>query len=237
MPLFLLPNLLCEEGDPLSLPANLAPTVQSLQGLIAESEKPARRYLKSFNHLHGTPIALLNEHTTPQEIQELLQPLLKGESWGLISDAGLPCIADPGSSLVFAAQSLNIPIHAISGPSSLFLSLMLSGLPSQRFAFHGYIGKDLHAEKDLHIWQERSRNDQETQIFIDTPYRSDKILATTLRCLHPSTLLTIAAHLTHPSAYLRTATISTWKHSPLPSLHKIPTIFLFFTPSETGCRF
>src|SRR5262249_13098213 len=146
MTLFLLPNLLDETlaWEPF-LPASVAAAVQSLDGLIAESEKEGRRYLRRFvNHerMAATPIRLLNEHTQPKEIGELLEPLIRGERWGLISDAGLPCIADPGAPLVLLAHEKKIRVETFSGPSSIVMALQLSGLSGQRFAFHGYLPRE-----------------------------------------------------------------------------------------------
>lgn len=227
--LLLLPNLL---GDlphhQLFLPASVDKAVESLDGLIAESEKGGRRFLSRFKHekkSHDIPLSLLNEHTKKDEIDFLLEPIRKGERWGLISDAGLPCIADPGHELVMRARTSGIVVQAFSGPSSILLSLMLSGLPGQHFAFHGYIPKD--AKLLLNKLEKRSKEENATQIFIEAPYRSQRFLDTLLEELQEDTTLAVAWDLTMPTQGVLSQPVSLWKKSPLPNLEKKNAIFLF----------
>src|SRR5437016_1032663 len=136
--LYLLPNLLDEEQPhERFLPAPLAEVVASLDGVFCESEKPARRFLGRFKRASLT-LKLLNEHTKDTELAELIEPVEKGGRWGVLSDAGLPCIADPGAQLVSLARKKGIHVEALVGPSSIIMALMLSGLYCQRFSFHGY---------------------------------------------------------------------------------------------------
>ena len=209
--LHLLPNLLHEDSswrfDP-----------PPLDALIAESEKGGRQFQKKFFGHISLPIYLLNEHT--QDVHPLLS--LSEDNIGLISDAGLPCLADPGSQLVSLARKNNIPIHAYPGPSSIFLSLMLSGLPAQRFTFHGYLERDVPAlEKQL-----ASLPPRHTHIFIETPYRNQKLLTHILKIRKPKDLLCIAADLMGPSQTVISQPISDWKS--LPALQKQPAIFLLY---------
>jgi len=226
--LLVLPNLLNKEAHhELFLSSSVDKAVSTMQGLIAESEKEARAYLKRFTFPDGRtfrdiPIELFNEHT--QEVDELLDPLKKGECWGLISDAGLPILADPGHQLVRRAYHLGIRVHAFIGPSSLVQALLLSGLPAQRFAFHGYLPR---SPKDwLKSIEARSEEEHATQVFIEAPYRNEKLLATLLETLHPKTLLCIAWDLTLPTQGVETHPVSAWKRRTLPSLHKKPAVFL-----------
>jgi 16S rRNA (cytidine1402-2'-O)-methyltransferase len=228
--LYLLPNLLDEElSYELFLPAKLPEIVQSLQGLIVESEKSARRYLRRFvSHdvLVKFPLKLLNEHTQKGDVKELLAPLEAGENWGLISDAGLPCLADPGSDLVILAQERGLKIIPIAGPSSIIFALQSSGLSGQRFAFHGYLPREPEdLKKALIKLERRAREDQATQIFIEAPYRSAKIAAHALETLQPSTRFCIALNLTSPSERLLTRTIAAWRKSPW-EIGKEPAVFL-----------
>jgi 16S rRNA (cytidine1402-2'-O)-methyltransferase len=225
--LYLLPNLLDKEADHrLFLPSSVDQAVQSLNGLIAENEKEGRAYLKRFGvPVQGFPIKLLNEHT--QEIEELLLPMKNGERWGLISDAGLPVLADPGYQLVRRARQLGIAIEAFIGPSSLILALMLSGLPAQRFAFHGYFPYE--PGQTLKKWEERSREEKATQIFMETPYRNEKALNALISTLSDSTLLCVAWDLTMPTQGVETYPIKDWKKRLLPSIHKRPAVFLFLS--------
>ena len=223
--LFLLPNLLDKEAEhQLFFPISVDRAVASLQGIIAENEKEARAYLKRFNApFREFPIRLLNEHT--QDIEELLTPMRNGETWGLISDAGLPVLADPGYLLVRRARILGIGVTAFIGPSSIVLALMLSGLPAQRFAFHGYFPYE--PGQVLKKLEERSKEEKATQIFMEAPYRNEKFLGTLLATLSDQTVLSVAWDLTMPTQGVETYLIKEWKKRPLPSIHKHPAVFLF----------
>ena len=227
MKLILLPNLLNEESShELFLPPIVKEAMAGIQGIFAESEKEARRYLKRFlPHFREIPIKLLNEHTQKNALKELLAPVLNKQTWGIISDAGLPCLADPGHQLVALAHSYGIEVEAFLGPSSLILGLMLSGLPAQRFAFHGYLPQQ---ECDLKT-QLRKLEQQEdtTQLFIETPYRNQKMLETLLTTLKDKTTLCVAWDLTMPSQQVVSQPVSTWKKMTLPQIHKKPAVFVF----------
>jgi 16S rRNA (cytidine1402-2'-O)-methyltransferase len=230
--LLLLPNVL---GDVLHhelfLPASVDRAVATLDGLISESETGGRRYLSRFKTAkkpHEIPIALLNEHTPDGDMDFLLEPIRKGERWGLISDAGLPCIADPGALLVRRAHQTGIPVQAFSGPSSIVLALMLSGLPGQRFAFHGYLDKDpTLREKRMKELQRASEIEHATQICMETPYRNQAFLESLLRVLADDTLLACGWDLTLPTQGILSQPVAVWKKSPLPKLEKKNAIFLF----------
>lgn len=223
--LLLLPNLIGEHAHhQLFLPASVDRAVLKLDGLIAESERGGRRYLGRFETKKPAaqiPISELNEHTKEADYDFLLKPVKEGECWGLVSDAGLPCIADPGAGLVARAKQIGIVIQAFSGPSAIFLSLMLSGLPGQRFAFHGYFQQD-----KLMDWTNRSKQDNATQLFIEAPYRNRKTLDYLLLNLPAETQLCIAWDLTLPSQSVLTQSIANWKKSPLPNINKKPAMFL-----------
>lgn len=224
--LYLLPNVLDESlpSEPF-LPASVALAVHSLQGLIAESEKMGRRYLRRFlSHeaMARCPIALLNEHT--QEIDSLLLPLERGETWGLISDAGLPCIADPGSNLVAAAREKKISVETFAGPSSILMALQLSGFHGQRFCFHGYLPREIPAlEKTIKELEKRAR--EETQIWIEAPYRTAKMVESCKQILQPQTKLCVAANLTLPTQKVVSQTLLKWKNN-TPHFEKEPAVFL-----------
>ncbi len=227
MTLYLLSNVLGEGSSKELLPQGMDAVVRSLQGLIAESEKGARVFLRLFG-IRELPCQLLNEHTKSQEMEALLAPLLKGETWGVISDAGLPCLADPGAHLVRHARRNKIPVRAFSGPSSITLALMLSGLSGQSFAFHGYLEREENVlHKQLRALEKRSAQEKETQIFIEAPYRNQKMLQHLLATLNEKTLLSVAWDLTLPSEHVRTESVASWRKHPLPDLHKKPAVFLF----------
>ena len=233
MTLILLPNLLEESlSHEFFLPSSVGQAVRSLQGIIAESEKSARRFVRRFlshDEMAALPIRLLNEHTQPSEFASLIEPLKRGEKWGILSDAGLPCLADPGAEIVAIANQQGIAVEALVGPSSLVLSLQLSGLPSQRFAFHGYLPREMPAlQAQLKELEKRSRAESATQLFIEAPYRSAKLLEALLDTLQPTTRLCVAASLTTPEQRVVTQTIAQWKSGKTSlQLAKEPAVFLF----------
>lgn len=222
--LYLLPNLL-EESLPVEpfLPRSVNEAVKRLQGLIAESEKMGRRYLRKFlshEEMAKVPLALLNEHT--QEIAPLLVPMKRGEVWGLISDAGLPCLADPGADLVWLAHEQGIAVETFVGPSSIVMALQLSGFGGQQFAFHGYLPKEMPALEQKIKTLEKTPG---THIWIEAPYRSAKMLSTLLQLLKPTTRLCLAVQLTTPAQRVVSKTVAQWKTLSFP-LEKEPVVFL-----------
>jgi 16S rRNA (cytidine1402-2'-O)-methyltransferase len=235
--LLLLPNLLGEfRHAEVFLPASVFKAMQTVDGLIAESEKEGRRYLKRFltkKPAAEIPIALYNEHTPDSHLDFLLEPITAGERWGLISDAGLPCIADPGSKLVLRAQQRGIHTQAFVGPSSLLFALMLSGLPGQKFFFQGYLEKDaIERKKQIKHLVEQSRIEHATQLFMEAPYRNRHMLNTLLEMLPENAWLCVAWDLTLPTQGVMTQPIAQWKKCSLPQLEKKPTIFLFHAAKE-----
>jgi 16S rRNA (cytidine1402-2'-O)-methyltransferase len=196
--LYLLPNLLHEASSWSYTPGHL-------DALIAESEKGGWTFLKKFS-LPQVPIYLLNEHT--KDVEALVK--IPQEIVGLISDAGLPCLADPGAALVAAAHRQNIVVEAVPGPCSITMALQLSGLSGQAFAFHGYFPRE---EKELMAKIKGLATDL-THLFIETPYRTDKIFQRLLNILKPNDRLCVALELMSPDEKVQTRTISEWKHRP-----------------------
>lgn len=229
--LLLLPNLLGEhKHHELFFPASVDRAVESIDGLIAESEQGGRRYLSRFKTKktpHETPIALLNEHTPRDDVDFLLQPIRQGERWGLISDAGMPCIADPGAMLVRRARELGITVQAFVGPSSIMMALMLSGMSGQQFTFNGYLPVDA-TERRIAIQNlERiAKLEGYTQIFMETPYRNQQLLEALLETLSTQSVLCVAWDLTLPTQGVLSQPLALWKKSPLPNLTKKNAIFL-----------
>ena len=230
--LLLLPNLLEESLPPEAyLPATLGSKIKTIQGLIAESEKSARRYLRKFlthDEMAAMPLRLLNEHTKEAELEELLEPITRGECWGLISDAGLPCIADPGAELIWKARSHRIQIETHAGPSSIVFALQLSGFPSQRFTFHGYLPREIpDLESAIRNLEKHSKSMAAAHVFIEAPYRSAKILESLLATLSPSTRLCVAASLTMPEERVVSQTVAKWKANRI-QLNKEPVVFVVY---------
>lgn len=226
--LLLLPNLIAEHKHHQPyLPASVDQAVSTLDGLIAESETAGRRYLGRFETkkpARDIPIAIYNQKTPKEDLDFLLEPIKKGERWGYVSDAGLPCIADPGSELVFRAKKSGIIVQAFVGPSSLLMALMLSGLPAQEFAFHGYLPAEKDGRDKAIVQFARTPG---THIFIETPYRNKYTMQALIDSLPPLKLLCIASELTSTSQSVVTQTVEQWQKSPLPNLDKKVVMFLF----------
>ncbi len=231
--LLLLPNLLSEEtSHELFLPASVGRAVQSLDGLIAESAKSGRRFLRLFcpERFREIPIELLNEHTLDSQIDRLLIPLQEGKTWGLVSDCGLPCLADPGAKLVSRARRLGIAIEAFAGPSAIIFALLLSGLSAQSFAFHGYLEKD---QERLAVQLLNLQKQKSTHVFIEAPYRNQKMLEQLMKILSDETWLCVAWDLTLKTQGVISLPVRMWKKGSLPDIQKKPAVFLF-NPSITS---
>jgi 16S rRNA (cytidine1402-2'-O)-methyltransferase len=230
--LLLLPNLL---GDTphhqLFLPSSVDKAVGTLDGLIAESYQAGRRYLSRFPTkmpASQVPVAVYNKDTPDKDLDFYLEPIKKGERWGLISDAGLPCVADPGAKLVFRARQQGVTIQAFVGPSSMMMALMLSGLSGQYFGFHGYLERDKNKQiSQIKKLEKRSYDENSTQIIMEAPYRSAELLKTLIEALDEKTLLCTAWDLTLPTQGIITQTAATWKKMALPDLDKHNCLFLF----------
>jgi 16S rRNA (cytidine1402-2'-O)-methyltransferase len=235
--LLLLPNLLGDHRHTeVFLPASVSKAVVSLDGLIAESEAEGRRYLSRFPTTKPAaeiPITLFNEHTPDKDIDFILEPIEKGERWGLVSDAGLPCIADPGSKLVWRARQKGLPVQAFVGPSSILMALMLSGLPGQRFAFHGYLDRvpEKRKQQIKHLVQQ-SKQEEATQIFMEAPYRNKHSFEALLEHLPANTILCVAWDLTMPTQGVVSQSVANWKKGTPPNLEKKPAIFLIYADPQ-----
>lgn len=228
--LYLIPTPLGNADTPCLLPHEQA-QITGLTDFVVEAEKTARAHLK---HLGiTTPIRELNlqplnEHTDPATLPELLKPLQAGRNMGLLSEAGCPAVADPGANLVALAHTHGFEVRPLVGPSSLLLALMASGANGQNFAFKGYLPTDkAQRTATLKTLEQRSRQHNETQLFIETPYRNDALLEDAIAALHPATRFCIACDLTLSTQTIISQTIASWrKHNPLPNLKKRPTIFV-----------
>lgn len=228
--LYLIPTPLGAPDTPCLLPHEREMIVD-LTDFVVEAEKTARAHLK---HLGvRTPIRelnlqTLNEHTDLNTLSELLRPLLEGRSMGIVSEAGCPAVADPGANLVALAHKHGFEVRPLVGPSSLLLALMASGANGQNFAFKGYLPSEKTERIEaLKALEKRSRQHNETQLFIETPYRNDALLADAVAQLHPETRLCTATDLTLPTQEIISQTVADWRKQPvLPNLKKRPTIFV-----------
>ena len=227
--LYLLPNVLGETAPDAVIPAAVLNRARSLEYLIAEEPKAARAFLKRIGAtrpVQSIRIERLDHNTPAGDFAMLLEPVLAGRDAGLLSEAGLPAVADPGAGLVRLAHERGVRVVPLSGPSSIVLALSASGLEGQRFAFHGYLpvapAELASALKEL---ERQSRRLRQTQIFIETPYRNDRTLATMLRALAPATLVCVAADLTLESETVKTRPVVAWRRE-TPQLKGRPTVFL-----------
>ncbi len=225
--LYLIPAPLGDNAlDP--IPEYVKPAVASLTHFVVEQEKTARRYLKAYGYPHplnDLVLYPLNKHTTDDEIMEYILPMLAGTSMGLISEAGMPCIADPGATIVEMAHQSKIQVVPLSGPSSILLALVASGFNGQEFAFNGYLPIK-HPERKQKLQElERLAQRGQTQLFMDTPFRNKQLLDDLIQCCRPDTRLCIACDLTLETEYIRTMSLSDWKKSK-ENLHKRPAIFI-----------
>ena len=201
----------------------------SITTYVVEAVRTARRYLSAAGlkgHVQDLEFHELNEHTTPEEVEALMKLFEDGRDVGLISEAGLPAVADPGAQLVRLCHRHDVEVVPMSGPSSLMLALMASGLNGQSFAFLGYLpAKTEERRQALRSIEKHSSAARQTKIFIETPYRNDSLLADILSVCRADTEVCIAANITMPDAFIRTKTAGEWKKS-VPTIGKRPCVFL-----------
>lgn len=229
--LYLIPVTLGETSIEKVIPQYNLGIIRSLKFFIVEDVRSARRFLKKCDstiQIDDLTFFELNKHTSPDALSGYLNPMQKGESVGLLSEAGCPAVADPGALVVALAHQKGIHVEPLTGPSSILLALMGSGFNGQSFAFHGYLPIESAARAAaIKKYELRSYNEDETQIFIETPYRNGKMLEDLIRHCRPATRLCIAANLTCDDEYLCTKTIREWQNK-LPDLSKIPVVFLLY---------
>ncbi|MCX7026864.1 MAG: SAM-dependent methyltransferase [Spirochaetes bacterium] len=220
-----------KESVSAELPAEALRLFSILETFIVESERSAARLLSSFRDREGMErlkLLLLNEHSVEADLAGLLEPLLGGQDCGLLSEAGMPCIADPGAALVAEAQERGIQVVPISGPSSIFLALAASGLSGQSFTFLGYLPAERTARKArLMRLATEFQKDGLTRIFIEAPYRNDALLADCVAVLPESAWLAIAADLDGDRRLIHSRSLGAWRAAPLPTIGKLPAVFLF----------
>lgn len=227
--LYLIPVPLGAAPVAASLPPEVCARIRALEHFIVEDPKRARAHLKAIGlsrPLQSIRMQTLNEHTPPQAVPGLLEPLRSGHDTGLLSDAGCPAVADPGATLVAAAHRFGIRVVPLVGPSSILLALMASGLDGQRFAFRGYLPAESRERVSmLQTLEQESALRRETQVFIETPYRNARLLDDLLAHGRPDTRLCIASQLTLPDEQIRTATLAEWRAQPT-ALPREPAVFL-----------
>lgn len=226
--IFLIPVTLGDENPETVIPAYVIKTTCRIRHFVVENTRSARRYLrlidKSFP-IDDSTFTELNEHTTNKEIDELLNPVKEGFDIGIMSEAGLPGIADPGARLVALAHQQSIKIVPLTGPSSIVLALIASGMNGQAFTFNGYLPvKPAEREKSLKEI-ERKASSGVAQIFMETPYRNQQLLESVLQVCKPNTRLCIATDITLETESIITRAVSEWKRS-VPEIRNRPSIFI-----------
>lgn len=229
--LYLIPVLLGDTTVERVLPSYNKEVILGIRHFIVEDVRSARRFLKKVDkdiNIDELQFYPLNKHTSPQDISGYLKPLEEGNAMGVISEAGCPAVADPGADVVAIAQRKNLPVVPLIGPSSIILSVMGSGFNGQSFAFNGYLPiEPAERAKKLKTLEQRAVTEHQTQLFIETPYRNNKMVEDILKNCRPQTRLCIAANITCEDEYIKTKTLKEWKGH-VPDLSKIPCIFLLY---------
>jgi 16S rRNA (cytidine1402-2'-O)-methyltransferase len=227
--LYLIPITL-GDNEPLEvLPLTVKSTIEFIDDYIVENEKTARKFIKSIcpEKVQATlRLSTLNKHTAITEHKQMLQPCFQGKNIGIMSESGCPGVADPGAVIVKLAHENGIQVIPLVGPSSILLALMASGMNGQSFAFNGYLPIEKSEKKSaLKNLEKLSSDKNQTQIFIETPYRNNKLLEDILQALQPNTHLCIAADITLDTEYIKTLRVQDWKKTTI-DLHNRPTIFM-----------
>ena len=229
--LYLIPVTLGDTAIESVLPSYNKEVILNIRHFIVEDVRSARRFLKKVDReidIDALAFYTLNKHTSPEDISGYLKPLAGGASMGVISEAGCPAVADPGADVVAIAQRKGLRVVPLVGPSSIILSVMASGFNGQSFAFHGYLPIEPgERAKKIKLLEQRVYSEHQTQLFIETPYRNNKMVEDILNNCRPQTRLCIAANITCEGEYIRTRTVKEWKGH-LPELSKIPCIFLLY---------
>jgi len=231
--LYLIPVTLGETSVEQVLPSYNHDIIVGIKHFIVENIRSARRFLKKVEKsidIDELTFYELNRHTDRKFISEYLIPLEKEKvPVGIISEAGCPAIADPGADVVAIAQKKGLKVIPLVGPSSIIMSVMASGFNGQSFAFNGYLPVEVpQRAKALKRLENKIYNEDQTQLFIETPYRNAKMIETILQNCRPDTKLCIASGITCPEEYIKTRTIAQWKKEKIPEISKVPTIFLLY---------
>ncbi len=227
--LYLIPTTM-GDCDPMDVfPQTIKRSIELLDHYIVENDKTARKSIKLVcpeKKQADLTLYVLNKHTETKEHLEFIKPLLEGHNMGLMSEAGCPGVADPGAVIVKLAHEKGIQVVPLVGPSSILLAMMASGMNGQSFTFHGYLPIEKDEKKSsLKTLERISFEKNQSQIFIETPYRNNKLLEDLIQILHPETHLCIATDITLPTEYIKTKKITSWKKETV-DLHKRPTIFI-----------
>ena len=230
--LYLIPTPIFRQKENTSLPQYTVDKIREIRCFIVEKSQTALSFLQWIDHpvpFHEMTFRVLNKKTPDHEVYSYLK-LLKEQNTGILSEAGAPGIADPGARLVSLAHENNISVVPLTGPSSILLALMGSGLNGQAFAFHGYLPiNKSKRQKVIQSLQTESTQKKQTQIVMETPHRNEDLFRELLSQLHPSNMLCVANNLTSPDEFLQTKTVGNWEKQKEPDFNKKPTLFLFLS--------
>ncbi|MBL6446269.1 SAM-dependent methyltransferase [Fulvivirga sp. 29W222] len=230
--LYLIPTVISEKQTEV-IPEQVRQVIRQTDHFLVENLRTARRFIGSLKlglTIEDLSFEVLDKNTSIMEVEKLMAVIFQGKNIGVLSESGCPGIADPGSAAVKYAHAHDIKVVPLVGPSSIFLSLMASGFNGQNFTFHGYlpIDKKMLESAIRNLENEAKRNNQ-TQIFIEAPYRNNQLLENLIKTCHPQTLLCVAKDISGKNEYIKTAKIKDWKSTQI-DLHKVPTVFLIYVP-------
>lgn len=227
--LYLIPTVIADNTADKVIPIQVKDALRSLRHFLAEDIRSARRYLASlkiYDTVESLTFERLDKNTSYDDLREIFQPIFDGHSMGVLSESGCPGIADPGALAVHFAHEHEIEVVPLVGPSSILLALMASGLNGQHFTFHGYLPVETReGARIIRELEKESRRSRQTHIFIETPYRNNRLLKNLLSTLNEETYLCVASDLTGSSEWIRTATVGQWRKNP-PELPRQPAVFL-----------
>ncbi len=228
--LYLIPTIISDDTQEKVIPTQVRVVLHGLQHFLAEDVRTARRYLSSlkiYDSIESLSIEVLDKDTQIHQLEELCAPMFSGKNLGILSDSGCPGVADPGALAARFAHQHQIEVVPLVGPSSILLALMASGLNGQHFAFHGYLPiESKEGAKTIKEFERESKQKNQTQIFIETPYRNNNIFSALKTNLGENTLLCVASDITGLNEFIKTQSIKKWKESQY-EWKKVPTVFLF----------
>jgi len=229
--LYLIPTPLSDNSPESGATTRITETIMGIQHFLAENVRTSRRFISSLKlniSIESLDFALLDKDTPAEAVAQLCAPLLQGKDMGVMSEAGCPGIADPGNMAVKFAHEHGVIVIPLVGPSSIILALMASGFNGQSFAFHGYLPIESTARiQTIKNLEKETQSKNQTQIFIETPYRNNQLLADIIKTCQPATRLCVASDLTGPEELIKSHSIREWKSKSM-DLHKIPAVFLIY---------
>lgn len=226
--LYLIPSEMGEQSPEWLFPNRNMEVIRNVKYYVVENERTSRRFIKKVCPdvtIDDIVFYEINKHAPSEQVAEMMKPLYEGHDMGVISEAGMPCIADPGNLIVAEAHAHGVQVVPLVGPNSIIMALISSGFNGQNFAFHGYVPIKEERKKMLQTWESLAQRTGQTQIFMETPYRNQQLFNDLKAVLRPTTKLCIATDITLPTESIRSMTIAEWKRVDI-DIQKRPSIFL-----------